>query len=106
MPRPGGYVYIMASKRNGTLYTGITSNLEGRITEHREGRGSKFVKKYNVHMLVWCEFHPMYVDAIQRETNIKRWKRAWKLQLIEENNPDWKDLLPPLTMVGLDPATL
>ena len=94
MARPGGYVYIMASKRNGTLYTGITSDLEGRITAHREGRGSQFVKKYGVYMLVWCEHHPMYVDAIQRETNIKRWKRAWKLELIEQDNPDWNDLLP------------
>ena len=94
MARPGGYVYILASKRNGTLYTGITFNLEARIAAHREGRGSQFVKKYGVYRLVWCEYHAMYAAAIQRETNIKRWKRAWKLKLIEEHNPDWNDLLP------------
>jgi len=94
MARPGGTVYILASKRNGTLYTGITFDLEARIAAHREGRGSQFVKKYGVHLLVWYEHHAMYAAAIQRETNIKRWKRAWKLRLIEEHNPNWDDLLP------------
>jgi putative endonuclease len=92
MARPGGTVYILASKRNGTLYTGITFDVEARIAAHREGRGSQFVKKYGVYMLVWYEHHPMYSAAIQRETNIKRWKRAWKLRLIEEHNPNWEDL--------------
>ena len=89
---PSGFVYILASKRNGTLYTGVTWNLPSRIRAHREGRGSQFVKKYGVTRLVWCEEHPLYVDAIQRETNIKRWRRAWKMALIEEHNPDWDDL--------------
>jgi len=90
---PRGFVYILASKRNGTLYTGITSDLHGRIHAHREGRGSKFVKKYDVTRLVWFEEYPLYADAIQRETSLKRWKRDWKLALIEEMNPDWNDLL-------------
>ena len=90
---PRGFVYILASKRNGTLYTGITSDLHGRIQAHREGRGSKFVKKYGATRLVWFEEYPLYADAIQRETSLKRWKRDWKLALIEEMNPDWNDLL-------------
>ncbi len=89
---PSGFVYIMASKRNGTLYTGITGNLAKRVHEHREGRGSRFVAKYGVTRLVWYEEHSLYASAIQRETSIKRWKRAWKLALIETHNPDWNDL--------------
>jgi putative endonuclease len=92
---PSGFVYILASMRNGTLYTGITSDLPERIQAHREGRGSAFVKKYGVARLVWFEEHLLYADAIQRETSLKRWKRAWKLALIEKVNPDWDDLLPP-----------
>ncbi len=90
---PAGIVYVLASKRNGTLYTGITSKLHERIQAHREGRGSKFVWKYRAFLLVWYEEHPLYANAIQRETNIKRWKRAWKIALIEKTNPEWKDLL-------------
>jgi putative endonuclease len=89
---PSGFVYILASRRNGTLYTGITSDLHGRIQAHREGRGSAFVRKYGVTRLVWFEEYPLYADAIQRETNLKRWKRAWKLELIEKTNPNWDDL--------------
>ena len=90
---PSGFVYILASKRNGTLYTGITSDLHGRIESHREGRGSAFVRKYGVTRLVWFEEYPLYADAIQRETSLKRWKREWKLALIEKTNPNWDDLL-------------
>ncbi|HEY4265448.1 MAG TPA: GIY-YIG nuclease family protein [Micropepsaceae bacterium] len=90
---PSGFVYILASKRNGTLYTGITSDLLGRVVAHREGRGSEFVMKYGVTRLVWFEEYPLYADAIQRETSLKRWKREWKLALIEKTNPDWDDLL-------------
>jgi putative endonuclease len=93
MSRPGGYVYILASKRNGTLYIGVTSDLPARIEAHREGRGSAFVKKYGVFTLVWYEYHPLHSAAIQRETSLKRWNRAWKLRLIEEMNPNWDDLL-------------
>jgi putative endonuclease len=72
---PSGFVYVLASKRNRTLYIGVTSDLPERIWVHREGRGSQFVKKYNVTRLVWYEKHALYAAAIQRETNIKRWKR-------------------------------
>ena len=91
---PSGFVYILASKRNGTLYTGITFKLAGRVRAHREGRGSAFVTKYDVDRLVWFEEHALYANAIQRETSIKRWKREWKLALIEKTNPNWDDLLP------------
>jgi len=87
-----GCVYIMASKRNGTLYLGVTSDLRDRVTKHREGIGSAFVKKYNVTMLVWYEEHALVANAIQRETSLKRWPRKWKLALIEKMNPDWRDL--------------
>ena len=90
---PSGFVYMLASKRNGTLYTGVTSNVPSRVQAHREGRGSEFAFKYKVFRLVWFEEHPLYADAIQRETSIKRWKRAWKLALIEKHNPNWEDLL-------------
>ena len=90
---PSGYVYILASKRNGTLYTGITSDLPARVQAHREGRGSAFVKKYGVTRLVWFEEYPLYAAAIQRETSLKRWKRKWKLELIEKINPNWDDLI-------------
>ena len=90
---PSGFVYILASKRNGTLYIGVTSDLHGRIHAHREGRGSTFVKAHAVTRLVWFEEFPLYAEAIQRETSLKRWKRKWKLTLIEETNPDWNDLL-------------
>ncbi len=89
---PSGFVYILASKRNGTLYLGITSDLHGRIQAHCEGRGSAFAKKYRVTRLVWFEEFPLYADAVQRETSLKRWKRAWKLELIEKVNPNWDDL--------------
>jgi putative endonuclease len=90
---PGGFVYILASKHNGTLYTGVAGDVASRVIAHREGRGSKFVEKYRVHRLVWCEYFELYTAAIQRETSIKRWKREWKLALIEKYNPNWDDLL-------------
>jgi len=90
---PSGFVYILASKRNGTLYTGVAGDLPGRVAAHREGRGSKFVEKYGVDRLVWYEHYPLYTAAMQRETSIKRWKREWKLALIEKHNPNWDDLL-------------
>lgn len=89
---PQGHVYILASKRNGTLYIGVTNNLSARIHAHREGRGSVFTRKYGVKMLVWYETYDMVTDAIQRETSLKRWPRKWKLHLIEKFNPNWEDL--------------
>jgi len=88
-----GFVYLLASKRNGTLDFGVTSNLFERVAAHRQGRGSAFVKKYGVTRLVWFEEHPLYADATQRETSLKRWKRTWKIALIEKVNPNWDDLL-------------
>jgi putative endonuclease len=88
-----GFVYILASQRNGTLYIGETSDLLHRMEQHREGVGSAFVKKYNIHKLVYFEEYPLYADAIQRESSLKRWKRSWKLALIEKHNPSWTDLL-------------
>ena len=90
---PAGFVYILASKRNGTLYIGITSDLPARMQQHREGAGSAFVKKYGVTRLVYFEEFPLYADAIRRETSLKRWKRAWKVELIEKHNPKWDDLI-------------
>ena len=90
---PAGIVYILASKKKGTLYTGITSNLPARMEQHQRGVGSAFVKKYDVKRLVYLEEYPLYTDAIRRETNLKRWKRAWKIALIEKHNPGWVDLL-------------
>jgi len=82
----------MASKRNGTLYIGVTSNLEQRVYEHREGISEGFTKRYTCKMLVWYEEHEDIGSAIQREKTLKQWYRKWKLKLIEEMNPDWEDL--------------
>ncbi len=85
-------VYILASKRNGTLYIGVTSDLVKRIWEHRNNMVDGFTKRYNVHHLVWFERHETMESAIQREKRLKEWKRAWKLELIESTNPNWQDL--------------
>ena len=86
------YVYILSSNRNGTLYTGITSNLLKRVYEHKHGLVEGFTKKYNVHNLVWYELHESVESAIMREKQIKKCKRDWKLKLIEKENPEWIDL--------------
>ena len=86
------WVYILASKRNGTLYVGVTRNLPKRIFEHKEGITGGFTTRYGVTRLVFAEPHDTAVAAIQREKNIKHWSRRWKLQLIERDNPDWDDL--------------
>ena len=85
-------VYILASKRNGTLYVGVTSDLPGRVWQHKNGIAEGFTKTYGVHMLVYFEQHDDMESAIIREKRIKKWNRAWKLRLIEEMNPDWNDL--------------
>lgn len=86
------YVYILCNKRNGTLYIGVTSELIKRIYEHKNNLVDGFTKKYNVHRLVWYEIHTTSETAINREKHIKKWKRKWKLELIEKNNPEWNDL--------------
>ena len=88
----GGWVYMMASARNGVLYVGVTNDLARRVREHREGIGSSFVRKYGVKRLVWAERHEDIRTAIQRETSIKRWSRAYKVRLIHAQNPEWEDL--------------
>ena len=85
-------VYILASKRNGTLYIGVTSDILWRVGLHKQGIGSKFTAKYGVDRLVWAEFHATMREAIIREKRLKNWRRAWKIRLIEERNPDWRDL--------------
>ena len=85
-------VYILASKRNGTLYTGVTSDLNKRIYEHKNNLVEGFTKKYDVHRLVYFEPCEDMVSAIAREKQIKKWNRQWKLRLIEEHNPEWRDL--------------
>jgi putative endonuclease len=86
------YVYIMANERNGTLYIGVTNNLIKRVYEHKNNLVKGFSQKYQVHLLVYYEITPNIAAAITREKQLKHWNRAWKLRLIEENNPDWKDL--------------
>lgn len=86
------FTYILASKRNGTLYTGHTDDLARRIWDHKQGLGSIFTRKHGVTMLVWYEPGSSREGAKRREYQIKAWKRSWKLRLIEELNPDWKDL--------------
>jgi putative endonuclease len=91
-------VYILASRRNGTLYTGVTSDLLKRIWEHRSGLAEGFTKRYGVHRLVYFDIHDYLTEAIRREKQIKKWRRAWKIDLIERTNPQWHDLWP--TIVG------
>ncbi len=86
------FVYILASKRNGTLYVGITGDLRRRVYDHKNDVREGFTSKYGVHLLVWFEVHENAESAITREKRIKKWRRAWKLELIEKENPDWQDL--------------
>ena len=85
-------VYIMANKPNGTLYVGVTSNLVQRVWHHKNGTAEGFTNRYGIHRLAWYEIHESMEHAINREKIIKKWKRAWKLDLIERNNPKWADL--------------
>jgi putative endonuclease len=85
-------VYILASRRNGTLYVGVTSDLARRVSEHRSGAVAGFVRDYGVHRLVFAEFHETMEGAIVREKRIKKWRRAWKLKMIDRHNPQWRDL--------------
>ena len=85
-------VYILASQRNGTLYVGVTSELNRRVYEHNADVVDGFTKRYAAHRLVYAEFHARMAEAILREKRIKKWRRAWKIMLIEESNPNWKDL--------------
>jgi putative endonuclease len=86
------YVYILASQRNGTLYIGLTNDLVRRTWEHKEDFAKGFTAKYGVHLLAWYEIHDSIEAAITREKQLKKWNREWKLRLIEEKNPGWRDL--------------
>jgi len=91
-------VYILASKRNGTLYTGVTSSLLKRVWEHKNNVVEGFTRKYSVHTLVWYELHETMESAIEREKTIKNWKREWKIKVLEEMNSQWRDLYPELLL--------
>ena len=90
------YVYIMTNKPHGVLYTGMTDDMNRRAWEHREHVIGGFTAKYNCEMLVWVEVHETRESAFERERRIKKWERAWKIRLIEEANPDWRDLADAL----------
>ena len=90
------FVYLMASKKNGTLYVGVTNNLIRRVYEHKNGRIEGFTSRYAVHQLVWFEATPAIEAAIQKEKQIKNWTREWKMALIEQTNPEWRDLYDTL----------
>jgi len=104
-------VYIMASRRNGTIYTGVSGQLVARVAQHRAGTTEGFAKEYGCKTLVWFEPHDRIDEAIGREKRIKKWRRAWKLALIEESNPQWLDLAadwfqepPPAVIPGRSEA--
>jgi putative endonuclease len=88
----GGFVYIMTNKRYGVLYIGVTSDLAARIAQHREGKGGAFTSRYNCKRLVYVEYHATIDEAITREKAMKAWKRMWKIEAIEQQNPSWDDL--------------
>ncbi len=90
--RPGGWVYIMANRYRGTIYVGVTSDLARRVTQHREGAGSHFCRHHRLTRLVWAERGRTITDCIAHEKRVKRWRREWKVALIERGNPEWCDL--------------
>jgi putative endonuclease len=89
-------VYILATRRNGTLYVGVTSDLGRRISEHKEDLLEGFTRRYGIHSLVYAEFHATMEEAILREKRINTWRRSWKIMLIEQMNPTWRDLFGEL----------
>jgi putative endonuclease len=90
------YTYILASRRNGTLYIGHTDSLIDRVEQHREGEKAHFTRRYGVHTLVWYEIHDSREDAFKHERRLKKWNRIWKIEMIERFNPGWADLYPEL----------
>ena len=100
------FVYLLASRRNGTLYCGVTNDRARRVHEHREGRAEGFTRKYGVVHLVWFELHSDITEAILREKRIKKWNRDWKIEMIEAENRDWRDLSVDLGLEPLVPAIL
>lgn len=98
------WVYILASKPRGTLYIGVTNGIIFRVEQHRAGKGSSYTRKYKVHRLVWFQEFGYAREAIQREKTMKEWPRAWKVNLIERENPHWNDLYPSLS--GVRPPSI
>ena len=94
--RQGGWVYIMADRYRGTIYVGVTSHLAARIHQHRSGDGSDFCARCGLTRLVWAERGEVIIDCIAHEKRLKRWRRQWKFDLIEQGNPDWQDLFDSL----------
>ena len=92
----GGYVYLMTNAPHGTLYCGVTNDIARRAYEHRTGQADGFTRRYGLKHLVWFEEFADIREAIQRETSLKRWPRAWKVRLIHQNNPEWRDLYETL----------
>ena len=90
--RRGGWTYIMTNRPRGVLYVGVTADLAARVDQHRQGKGSAFCRKYNLTQLVHAEPHATIEEAIVREKALKAWQRAWKVELIESGNPEWRDL--------------
>ncbi len=88
----GGYIYILTNRKHGALYTGVCADIAARMMQHRAGTGSKFCAKWGIDKLVYVEMHDRIEDAIVREKRIKKWLRDWKVELIERDNPDWRDL--------------
>jgi putative endonuclease len=97
-------VYVLDSKRNGTLYVGVTSDIARRAGQHRSNAVGGFVRDYGVHRLVFVEFHETMADAILREKRIKKWRRTWKLELIERHNRQWRDLYEELALEHSPPV--
>jgi putative endonuclease len=93
----GGWIYMMTNRYRGTLYIGVTSDLAARIAQHRGGKGSDFCRRYGLVRLVWADRCETMLDGIAHEKRLKRWRREWKFALIEEANPDWRDLCDMLT---------
>ena len=93
----GGWTYIMTNHARGVLYIGVTANLAARVAQHRTGEGSAFCRRYKLHRLVLAEFHDTIDDAIRREKLLKTWKRAWKIELIEASNLQWRELWEDIT---------
>ncbi len=99
-PPMKAYVYILASRRNGTLYVGVTRDLRRRLAEHQRGDVQGFTARYGVNRLVWFEEHDLVMSAVQREKNIKHYSRRWKINLVQALNPDWQDLTSWLIDAG------
>jgi putative endonuclease len=92
----GGWLYIMTNRRNGVLYAGVSADMPRRVWEHKQGMIEGFTQRFGLTRLVYYEWYDRIIDAIQREKNIKHWKRAWKIELIEKMNPNWDDLYDTL----------